>query len=118
MKLPSAVMVRAMVVVAVSEPDVPVIVTVEVPAVTEPPAVKVTTLVEAVGLVAKLEVTPVGRPEAARVTLPVKPFMSVTMTVSVPLVPWTIDNVEAEGASVKLAAAVTVSDTAFEMLPA
>lgn len=32
-------------------------------------------------------VTPLGRPDADRPTLPVKPFSGVTVTVSVPLLP-------------------------------
>ncbi len=66
-------MVNEMVVVCVSVPDVPVIVTVEVPVVAVVLAVNVTTLVDVVGLVPKLAVTPLGRPEADKVTLPVNP---------------------------------------------
>lgn len=63
---------------------------------------KVATLevVEAVGL--NTEVTPVGIPEAANVTLPVNGLTSVTVMVSVPLLPWATDSVDAEGFSVKL----------------
>ena len=68
-----AVMVSETVVVCVSAPDVPVIVTVEVPVVAVELAVKVATLVEVVGLVPKLAVTPAGKPEADKVTLPVNP---------------------------------------------
>ena len=68
-----AVMVSETVVVCVSVPEVPVIVTVEVPVVAVELAVKVTTLVEVVGLVPKEAVTPDGNPEADNVTLPVKP---------------------------------------------
>jgi len=77
-----------MVVDAVSVPEVPLTVTV-----TGPPTVavllevRVSTLEPVVGLVAKLAVTPVGRPLAARVTLPVKPFAPVTVMVSVLLLP-------------------------------
>ena len=76
-----------MVVDAVKDPDVPVMVTVEVPVVAELLAVKVTTLLPVVGLVAKVAVTPVGSPLAARVTLPVKPPTSVTVMVSVAVEP-------------------------------
>jgi len=99
---PDAVTVSAMVVVAVSEPEVPVMVTVEVPTVAVALAVSVSTLVPVVGLVANAAVTPVGRPDAARVTEPVNGLTSVTVMVSVPLAPSAIDSVEADGLSVKL----------------
>jgi hypothetical protein len=82
-----AVTVSAMVVVAVSVPEVPVMVTVELPNVAVLLAVNVSTLVLVVGLVANAAVTPVGRPEAARVTLPANGLTSVTVMVSVALAP-------------------------------
>jgi len=72
---------------AVSAPEVPVIVIVAGPLVAVLPAVNVSTLELVVGLVAKLAVTPVGRPVAARVTLPIKPFAPVTVMVSVAVPP-------------------------------
>jgi hypothetical protein len=105
------VTVSAMVVDAVSEPEVPEIVTVDVPTVAEELAVKVTTLDPVVGLVPNVAVTPEGSPEAARVTLPANGLTSVTVIVSVPLAPCAMDSADAEGFSVKLPvdAAVTVS---------
>jgi len=47
-------------------------------------------------------VTPEGSPDAARVTLPVNPPTSVTVMVSVAVLPWVIARVDAEGARVKL----------------
>jgi hypothetical protein len=93
--------VNEMVVDAVSEPEVPVMVTVDVPAVAELLAVKVTVLelVELAGL--NEAVTPLGNPEAANVTLPLNGLISVTVMVSVAVLPWVSDRVEAEGASVK-----------------
>jgi hypothetical protein len=76
-----------MVVVTVKEPEVPVMVTVEVPVVAVALAVKVSTLVEVVGLVPNATVTPLGNPEADSVTLPVNPFTSVTVMVSVAVLP-------------------------------
>lgn len=107
--------VSAIVVVAVSDPEVPVIVTVAVPMVAELLAVKVSTLwgielMVVVGLGEKAAVTPLGNPEATRVTAPLNPFTSVTERVSVPLAPWFIDSVEPESAIVKLAAPVTVRE--------
>jgi len=80
-----AATVSAMVVVSVSDPEVPVIVTVDVPTVSVALAARVSTLVLVVGLVANAAVTPVGRPDAARVTEPVNGLTSVTVSVSVPL---------------------------------
>ena len=68
-------------------PDIPVIVTVEVPVAAVALAVKVTTLVDVVGLVPNVAVTPAGRPEADNVTLPVKPPEGVTVIVLLPLLP-------------------------------
>ena len=50
-------------------------------------AVSVSTLLPVVGLVPNAAVTPLGRPEAARVTLSVKPFWPVTAMVDVPELP-------------------------------
>lgn len=80
--------VRLMVVVAgVSVPDVPVIVIVKVPLATVEAAVNVSTLVAVAGLVAIATTTPVGWPETASVTGPVKPPSSVTVIVLVPVPP-------------------------------
>ncbi len=80
-------MVNAIVVLAVTVPEVPVMVTVDVPGAAELLAVSVSRLEVLVGLVANDAVTPVGRPEAARVTLPVNPPAPVTEIVSVTLLP-------------------------------
>ncbi len=102
--------VNAMVVLAVKLPEVPVIVTVDVPAEAELVTFNVSTLEAAVGLALNDAVTPLGRPDAARVTLPVNPFRSATVMVSVPLPPWATVRLEAEGESVKLAAgALTIT---------
>jgi hypothetical protein len=97
-----AVTVNEIVLVALSEPEVPVIVTVDVPTVAVALAVNVITLEPVVGLVPKVAVAPEGNPEAARVTLPANGLTSVTVIASVPLAPCAIDKVEADGASVKL----------------
>jgi hypothetical protein len=79
--------VKLIVVVWLVVPEVPVTVTVAVPVVAVLLAVRVRTLVEVVGFVPKLAVTPVGRPEAERFTDPVKPLIGVTVIVLLPLVP-------------------------------
>ena len=100
-----------MVVVALSEPEVPVMVTVDEPVAAELLAVSVSTLVEVAGLVANAAVTPLGKPDAARVTDPENGLTSVTVMVSVPLAPCLTVRVEAEGFREKLPAdaALTVS---------
>jgi len=71
------------VVVRVRLPDVPVIVTVAVPVAAVAPAVKVSVLVVA-GLGLNAAVTPLGKPDAEKVTLPLKPFAGVMVIVLVP----------------------------------
>jgi hypothetical protein len=94
--------VSARVVVAVKLPEVPVIVTVADPVVAVLLAVSVSTLVPVVGLVPNAAVTPLGRPDAARVTLPVNPPTSVTVIVLVPLPPCVIVRLLGESDKVKL----------------
>ncbi len=55
-----------------------------------PLAVSVNTLEEVEELGLKDAVTPLGKPEAEKVTLPLKPFDGVIVTVLVPLVPCAI----------------------------
>jgi hypothetical protein len=98
-----------LVVTGVSVPEVPVMVIVADPVAAVEAAVNVITLVAVAGLVANAAVTPVGNPDAARVTLPVNPFSSVTAMVLVPVLPGATFSVEGEAARVKLGAPVTVS---------
>ena len=65
------------------------IVIVDVPVVAAPLAVRVKTLVAVVGFVPNEAVTPVGKPDADKVTLPVKPFRGATVMVLEPLDPCT-----------------------------
>jgi hypothetical protein len=76
------------VVVCVKLPDVPVIVTGTVPVVAVPPAASVNVLVAVAGLGLNDAVTPLGRPDADKLTLPLNPFCGVIVTVLVPLAPW------------------------------
>ena len=98
----AAFTVSEMVVVAVKLPDVPVMVTVAVPVVAVLLAVRVSVLLEVVGFVLNAAVTPLGRPDAARVTLPENPPRSVTVIVLVPLLPWVMVTLLGDEASVKL----------------
>ena len=78
------------VVVLVKLPEEPVTVTVTVPAAAVLLAVSVNVLVLAVLLGLNDAVTPLGRPDADKLTLPLKPFCEVTVMVLTPLVPCTI----------------------------
>ena len=72
---PGAATVRAIVLVAVSAPEVPVMVTLAVPKGAELLAVNVSALVPVVGLVPQDALTPLGRVEVtARFTLPANPY--------------------------------------------
>jgi hypothetical protein len=80
-----AITVRPNVAVWLKLPDVPVTVIVTAPAVAELFAVRVSTLVLVVFDGLNAAVTPVGNPEAARLTEPLKPFSRATDTVVVTL---------------------------------
>ena len=97
--------VSEIVVVCVSEPEVPVMVTALVPVAALELAVSVTTLVDVAGLVPKVAVTPAGNPEADKLTLPLKPFEGVTVIVLLPLLPWVMVTAEGETDSEKFAVA-------------
>jgi len=101
-------MVRASIVVCDKAPDVPVMVTVAVPEVAVALAVSVSTLVVVVLVGLKAAVTPLGNPDAARATLPVKPLLGVTVTVLVPLVPTLRVRLVGESDSEKFGGGVTV----------
>ena len=97
--------VSATVVEAVRLPEVPVIVTVAAPVVAVALAVNVNTLVPVVGFVPKAAVTPLGKPVAAKVTLPLNPPTSATEIVLVPLPPCVTVTLLGEAESVKLGVA-------------
>jgi hypothetical protein len=78
----------------------PVIVTVTVPVAAVALAVKVSTLVVVAGLELKAAVTPVGKPDAERVTLPLKPLCGVMVMVLVPGPPCAMVTLLGEGESV------------------
>src|SRR6266403_6172636 len=84
------VTVRVMVVVRVKVPDVPVMVAVTVPTVAALLAASVIVLVVVAGLGLNDAVTPLGRPAADKLTLPLKPFSGVTVMVATPAAPCTI----------------------------
>ena len=81
------VTVRVIEVVFVKLPDVPVIVTLTVFVVTALVAASVNALVMVAGFGLNDALTPLGRPEADKLTLPLKPFCGVTVIVLVPVLP-------------------------------
>ena len=87
LKLGAGLTVSATLVVALRIPEVPLMVTVEVPVLAVPLAVSVSTLLPVVGFVPNAAVTPLGNPDAARVTLPLNPFWPVTVMVDVAELP-------------------------------
>ena len=112
--------VRESVVLLVKLPDTPVIITVAVPvaAVLLAVSVSVLVLVALAGLNEAL--TPLGRPEADKLTLPLNPFCGITVTLLVPLAPcvtvtplgeaeiWKLGVVETPGQLFAKLAALTV----------
>ncbi len=70
-------------------PDAPETVTVAVPVAAVLLAASVSMLVLAVLPGLNDAVTPLGRPDADKLTLPLKPPCGETVTMLVPLVPWT-----------------------------
>ena len=86
-KFGGAAMVSERVVAFDKLPDVPVIVNATIPMAAVLLAVSVNVLVLAVLLGLNAAVTPVGRPDADRLTLPLKPPCGVTLIVLVPFAP-------------------------------
>ena len=81
--------------------DVPVMVIVNVPTVAVDEADKRSVLEVAVGFGLKEAVTPVGIPDAVKLTLPEKLFTGLTVMMDCPDVPWLKDRLEGAAASVK-----------------
>ena len=91
-----------MVVVFVKLPEVPVTVTVTVPVVAVPVADRVKRLLVLVGFDPKMTLTPLGRPEAAKETLPLNPFWGLMVIVLAPAEPWSKVKLAGDGERVKL----------------
>jgi hypothetical protein len=82
-------------------PDTPLMVNETVPVVAEALAVSVNKAVEVAGFGLNPAVTPLGKPEALSVTLPLKLFKGLTVMVLVPLLPWVVVTLVGEAESVK-----------------
>ena len=102
---------RPSVVVCVSKPDVPVIVTVALPVAAVLLALRVSVLDPVVLAGLNDAVTPDGSPEALSATLPLKPFCGEIVTELVPLAPCVTLN-EAGDAAIEKSGAGAVEDTA------
>jgi hypothetical protein len=113
--------VRAIVVAFDKLPDVPVMLTVTVPVVAVLFAVSVNVLAVLVGFALNDGVTPLGNPDADKVTLPLKPFCGVTVIVLVPAVPCVIVKLLGDAERLKFGTrtGLTVSEivVAFDKLP-
>jgi hypothetical protein len=110
--------VRKTEVVFVKVPEVPVMVTVTVTGAAVVLAVSVNVLVPVVLVGLKEAVTPLGRPEAEKLTLLLKPFCGVTVIVLVPLVPWVSAKLLGDAESIKAGFTVRETVVAFDKLPA
>ena len=108
LKFGAGVTVRLMEVVWLKLPEMPFTVTVATPRVAVALAVKVSVLLLVAGLELNAEFTPLGKPVAERVTLPLKPFNAVMVTVLVPCPPCTTLNLFGAAESLKPGAAATV----------
>lgn len=89
-------------------PETPLILTAKVPTAAVALAVRVRVLEPAVLAGLNDALMPLGRPEADRLTVPVNPLSGLTMTVLVPLFPWTTVKLFGDALRVKLPAGLTV----------
>ena len=98
--------VKVIVAVLVKLPEVPVTVTAEVPIAAVPVAERVKRLAVVAGFVAKLALTPLGRPVAVKPTLPLNPFKGLIVMVVEPDAPWMKVRLVGDADTVKLGCAV------------
>lgn len=82
-------------------PDEPVMVTVAVPVTAVALAVSASVLVPVVLVGLNAAVTPAGKPDADKLTVPLKPFSALMVIALVPLAPWTIVKALGDVESVK-----------------
>lgn len=103
-------MVREIVAVFVKLPEVPVMVTVNVPVPAALLAVRVNALVPVVLVGLNDAVTPLGRPDADKLTLPLKPFSGLTVMELEPLAPCGMVKVFGDAERLKFGGAFTASE--------
>jgi hypothetical protein len=97
-------------------PEVPVIITLAAPTVAVLVVVNVNVLVLVVLAGLKEAVTPLGRPDADKLTLPLKPFCGMTVTVVPPLAPCATLKVFGEADRLKVGGKATVSEIVAVLL--
>lgn len=112
-----AVTVSEIDVVCVSAPDVPVTVTVEVPLVAVALAVKVSVLVVLVGFGENPAVTPLGKPVAFKLTLPLNPFTGTTVIWLVAVLPCATLTELGLAVRLKSGVATTLTVTGSDVIP-
>jgi hypothetical protein len=83
-------------------PELPDRLTAKVPVVAVLAAVNVTRLVLVAGFVSNVAVTPLGKPDAVKFTLPLNPFTGLIVMVLIPEPPCRNDSVETDADNVKL----------------
>lgn len=97
---------RERVVALVKLPDVPVTVTVKEPVAAVPMAERVKTLLVVAGFVPNVALIPLGKPDAARVTLPLKPLRGLMEMVAEAEAPCRIVRIDGEAETRKLGCVV------------
>ena len=97
-------------------PDLPLTLALKVPVLAALLTVRVNVLLEVEGLGLKEAVTPIGRLDAEKLTLPLKPFVGLMVIVDVPVLPRAILRLLGEAERLKFgwAAAFTVRLTVVE----
>lgn len=109
-------MVREIVVVLVNAPDIPVTVMVAVPVVAVVLALSVKVLVPVVLVGLNAAVTPLGRLEADKVTLPLKPLSGFMVMALEPLPPCVTVKLFGDAESVKFGGGLTVRESVVELV--
>lgn len=108
LKFGPEVTVKEIVVVLVRLAQTPLMVTVNVPSAAVALAVRVSVLLLAVPAGLKEAATPLGRPEADKLTAPLKPLIGLMLIVLAAVFPWTTLKLPGEAVSVKLPGGLTV----------
>src|SRR5262249_7775449 len=111
LKFGPAVTVREIVVEALKLPDVPVTVTSNIPVTATVLALSCSVLIPVVLGGLNDAVTPLGKPEADKLTLSLKPLSGVTLMVLEPLLPWATLSKLGDAKSVKLDAELMARHT-------